>query len=189
MPSAGATPPTGRTFDGIDILERVPAGRPVEPRRLFWRQRRGDSTWWAVRDGSLKLIRPAQGAAIVEHLFDLAQDPGEQPRIIRDNGPQFVAEDRTPLGSNPSADPRPEASGEGDGSLALPSASARTLGPTRNQYRARLQNLSVHSYRTSKSFTTSSPESHSLTRICHLPEAADRGRRKGMVRRPSSMRW
>lgn len=75
---AGATPPAGRAFDGIDILELVQAGRPVEPRLLFWRQRRGDHTWWAVRDGSLKWIRRAKGAASEEHLFDLAQDPGEQ---------------------------------------------------------------------------------------------------------------
>jgi N-acetylgalactosamine-6-sulfatase len=75
---AGAAPPPGRTFDGMDILERIEAGRPVEPRLLVWRQRRGDNTWWAVRDGSLKLIRRAKGAVLEEHLFDVAQDPGEQ---------------------------------------------------------------------------------------------------------------
>ena len=86
---AGATPPAGRAFDGIDIVERIQAGRPVEPRLLFWRQRRGDSTWWAVRDDSLKLIRHAKGAAIEEHLFDLAQDPGEQ-QDLRETRPHDV---------------------------------------------------------------------------------------------------
>jgi len=79
---AGATPPAGRTFDGIDILERIQAGRAVEPRLVFWRQRRGDNTWWAVRDGSLKLVRRAKGAVREELLFDLAQDPGEQRDLV-----------------------------------------------------------------------------------------------------------
>lgn len=86
---AGTTPPAGRAFDGIDILERIQAGRPVEPRLLFWRQRRGDNTWWAVRDGSLKWIRRAKGAAREEHLFDLAQDPGEQ-QDVREMRPHDV---------------------------------------------------------------------------------------------------
>jgi len=86
---ASAKPPARRSFDGIDILERIQAGRPVEPRLLFWRQRRGDNTWWAVRDGALKLIRHAKGAAIEEHLFDLARDPGEQ-QDLRDIRPHDV---------------------------------------------------------------------------------------------------
>lgn len=86
---AGAKPPAGRPFDGIDIVERIQAGWPVEPRRLFWRQQRGDSTWWAVRDGSLKLLRRAKEAVIEEHLFDLAQDPGEQ-QDLRETRPHDV---------------------------------------------------------------------------------------------------
>ena len=74
---AGAKPPAGRAFDGIDILDHVASGRAPVPRTLFWRGRRGDRTWWAVRDGSLKYIRQADGVEVREFLFDLSRDPAE----------------------------------------------------------------------------------------------------------------
>jgi N-acetylgalactosamine-6-sulfatase len=79
---AGAKLPEGRQFDGIDILDRIESGKPVEPRALFWRKKRGDDNWWGVRDGSLKYIRHAQGKRIEEHLFDLAKDIGEQTDLL-----------------------------------------------------------------------------------------------------------
>jgi len=78
---AGAKPPSGRESDGIDILDHVAAGRPDVPRTLFWRGRRGERTWWAVRDGSLKYVRQAEGARVKEFLFDLGPDPAENENL------------------------------------------------------------------------------------------------------------
>ena len=75
--AAGAAPPEGRAFDGIDILERSGLGRPASPRTLFWRARRGTRTWWAVRDGALKYVALQDEDSRREHLFDLDRDPGE----------------------------------------------------------------------------------------------------------------
>ncbi|MEJ7636892.1 MAG: sulfatase-like hydrolase/transferase [Singulisphaera sp.] len=75
--AAGAAPPEGRAFDGIDILERLGQGGPATPRTLFWRARRGTRTWWAVRDGALKYIALQDEDSRREHLFGLDRDPGE----------------------------------------------------------------------------------------------------------------
>jgi len=78
---AGAKEPAHRPFDGIDILRHLQERRPVEPRTLFWRQRRGDLTWRAVRDGSLKYVSRQVGDKKEEHLFDLSRDPGEKNNL------------------------------------------------------------------------------------------------------------
>lgn len=75
---AGADVPQERPFDGIDILARVQQGVPSEARTLFWRGRRGDVTWSAVRDGDLKRIWKRTGDQTESWLFDLAADPAEQ---------------------------------------------------------------------------------------------------------------
>ncbi|MEA3226758.1 MAG: sulfatase-like hydrolase/transferase, partial [Planctomycetota bacterium] len=41
---AGAEVPSGRDFDGIDILQHVKGGTPLARRTLFWRGRRGQRT-------------------------------------------------------------------------------------------------------------------------------------------------
>jgi hypothetical protein len=66
----------------MDILAHIEAGRPDQPRTLCWRQRRGESTWWAVRDGGLKYVRHAKAGQTEEHLFDLTQDEGESRDLI-----------------------------------------------------------------------------------------------------------
>ncbi len=81
--TARAPVPAGHTFDGIDLLgltatRSTPAARP-----LFWRGRRGVSSWTAVLDGALKYVRRTQrGAVSVEGLFDLAKDPAEQKDLL-----------------------------------------------------------------------------------------------------------
>jgi hypothetical protein len=64
--------------------------------------------------------------------------------------------------------------------------------PAANRLRSRAIREPWSAYRrtylTSNSFTASSPETHSLTRIWHLPGGAVSGRRKGMIRRPDSIR-
>lgn len=72
--AAGAEPARG---DGMDLVAKLAAGGPPEPRTLFWRARRGEVTWKAVRDGDLKYVARRGAAAAEEHLFDLAADTGE----------------------------------------------------------------------------------------------------------------
>jgi N-acetylgalactosamine-6-sulfatase len=79
---AGASPPPDHPFDGIDLLNRLEEGAAPQPRTLFWRGRRGDSTWAAVRDGSLKWILHQQGDKRTEYLFDLAGDPAEKNSLL-----------------------------------------------------------------------------------------------------------
>ncbi len=75
---AGAAPPDGRPLDGHPVLVDVIEGRETPPRDLFWRARRGERTWKAVRSGNLKWIRREDaGAGAEEWLFDLDSDPGE----------------------------------------------------------------------------------------------------------------
>ena len=81
---AGATVPRGREFDGLDILKLVETGRPLLKRTLFWRGRRGDRTWRAVRDGDLKYIRRTDGRRTEEYLFDLKEDVGETRNLLEE---------------------------------------------------------------------------------------------------------
>lgn len=69
-------------LDGIDILGRVLADEPPEPRTLFWRYRRGLVTRKAVRDGDLKLIEDREAEAHAVHLYDVATDPGETRDLV-----------------------------------------------------------------------------------------------------------
>jgi arylsulfatase A-like enzyme len=71
LAAAGASLPTDRTYDGVDLAPHwsgARAGRPHE--QLFWRAGRSS----AVRAGDLKLVRHREQV----ELFDLASDPGEQ---------------------------------------------------------------------------------------------------------------
>ncbi|HUT34383.1 MAG TPA: sulfatase-like hydrolase/transferase [Planctomycetota bacterium] len=78
--AAGVTPP--RPFDGMDILGHVGAGAKDFARTLFWRARRGERTWRAVRDGSLKYLSRQDGEKLEEWLFDLEADPAEKNDLL-----------------------------------------------------------------------------------------------------------
>jgi arylsulfatase A-like enzyme len=82
--AAGAKPPVGRTFDGMDILQAVATNQPIQKRTLFWRARRGEWTRKAIRDGSLKYIRLQNGDDVKEYLFDLERDPAEKNNLLND---------------------------------------------------------------------------------------------------------
>lgn len=71
-----------RLFDGIDILREIEQGRPPRKRTLFWRARRGERTWRAVRDGSMKYISRRDGEKLQEYLFDLEHDPAEKDNLL-----------------------------------------------------------------------------------------------------------
>ncbi len=79
------TPEKG--LDGIDLIDHLVSGKENFPRDLFWRKKRGQQVRSAVRSGSLKYIRAANGAEVQEYLFDLASDPGENINLI-DNRPK-----------------------------------------------------------------------------------------------------
>src|SRR5690606_33799505 len=79
---AGANVPPGRQLDGVDILARIAADEPEQPRTLFWRYRRGDTTWRSVLDGDLKLIHRQEGSALRREMFDLAADPAEKEDVL-----------------------------------------------------------------------------------------------------------
>lgn len=79
---AGADVPDNRTFDGIDILRYAEKSLPPPDRTLFWRGRRADRTWRAVREGELKYVSFQEGAKIEEWLFNIARDPGEKISLI-----------------------------------------------------------------------------------------------------------
>ena len=59
------------------------------PRTLFWRGKRGDRTWWAVRDGDSKYVRKTEGGQTDEWLFDLATDVGEEHGEVQAGLPQL----------------------------------------------------------------------------------------------------
>lgn len=75
---AGATLPQGVTLDGDDLLEHTLHEGADYPRTLFWRSRRGERTWRAVRDGDWKYIHRIDEGVTDEWLFNLAEDPGEK---------------------------------------------------------------------------------------------------------------
>jgi N-acetylgalactosamine-6-sulfatase len=81
---AGAPPSKERPFDGVDILNDIAMMRHPRKRALFWRARRGERTWRAVREGSLKYISRREGDALQEYLFDIEHDPGEKSNLIAD---------------------------------------------------------------------------------------------------------
>ncbi len=74
-------------LDGVDIIRHVVERRDDFSRTLFWRGRRGERTWWAVRDGDVKYVRQRDGRQISEWLFNLANDVGEQIDTISTNAP------------------------------------------------------------------------------------------------------
>jgi N-acetylgalactosamine-6-sulfatase len=84
---AGAQPPDGRVLDGHPVLVDVIENRETPARDFFWRARRGERTWRAVRSGPLKLIGRDDGGEREEWLFDLQDDPGEKNNLLTTHGP------------------------------------------------------------------------------------------------------
>lgn len=78
----GGQVPESMAPDGIDILDRVVQGKGDEMRTLFWRARRDDLTWRAVRDGDLKYVNKTEAGKSEEWVFDLAEDPGESENLL-----------------------------------------------------------------------------------------------------------
>jgi len=89
-------PPSDQPFDGIDILGDIARQRPEPGRTLFWRAKRGHTTWgaerpatpqpdriWrAVRQGPLKYVSRQDGDQLEEHLFDIPGDISEKNNLM-----------------------------------------------------------------------------------------------------------
>jgi N-acetylgalactosamine-6-sulfatase len=76
-------------LDGIDLFGHLIEGKPDQARTLHWRAKRGDRTWWAIREGDWKFLRKREGAQTEDWLFNLAEDPEEQTNL---QGPSHTAE-------------------------------------------------------------------------------------------------
>jgi N-acetylgalactosamine-6-sulfatase len=85
---AGGKELKGHKFDGIDIIGQLEEKRPPKDRTVFWRARRGERTWRAVRDGNMKYLSRQEGKATEEYLFNLSDDPGEKTNLLNANSKQ-----------------------------------------------------------------------------------------------------
>lgn len=85
LAAAGATSRADRPLDGQNVLGDIAAGKPAQPRTLFWRSRRADRTWKAVRKGRLKYVWQQDGEDVREYLFDLTSDPSEKKNLLSEN--------------------------------------------------------------------------------------------------------
>lgn len=82
LAAAGCQAPSNRPLDGIDILGQIAADEPPQPRTLFWRARRAQRTWKAVRKGNLKYVWRQDGTQLDEYLFDLSTDQSESKNLL-----------------------------------------------------------------------------------------------------------
>lgn len=64
-------------LEGIDLLGKAAAGKEPEDRTLYWRSRRGERTWRAIRDKNWKYIKKIDEGKTEEWIFNLKQDPTE----------------------------------------------------------------------------------------------------------------
>jgi arylsulfatase A-like enzyme len=87
---AGVAVPGGGGLDGMDILAHVVEGEADMDRELYWRSKRGERTWWAVRDGDLKYVRKEDAGVVEEWMFDLGTDEGEAKDLKGAEGEDFA---------------------------------------------------------------------------------------------------
>ena len=64
-------------LDGFDLVKHITENKKDFARTLFWRGKRGERTWSAVRSGDLKYVRKVEGKTS-EWLFDLGNDIAEK---------------------------------------------------------------------------------------------------------------
>lgn len=64
-------------LEGYDIVDHVISGADDFDRTLFWRGKRGDRVWSAVRKGDWKLVTKRQRDQQERWLYDLSKDTGE----------------------------------------------------------------------------------------------------------------
>ncbi|MCA9049782.1 MAG: sulfatase-like hydrolase/transferase [Planctomycetaceae bacterium] len=94
--AAAAEPRADRPLDGIDVLGQIAAGTTPTPRNLYWRARRANRTWRAVRENNWKYVSRTDGDGFEEFLFDLKEDPSESINLLS-NEPQTAQRIKTAL--------------------------------------------------------------------------------------------
>lgn len=72
---AGAKIP--ETLEGDDIINHVVSNGSDYTRTLFWRGKRGNRVWSAVRHGDRKYVRRVEGQVSEDWIFDLEKDKAE----------------------------------------------------------------------------------------------------------------
>ncbi len=82
LAAADLTLPKDRPLDSMDVLGQIAKNEPAKDRTLFWRARRAERTWKAVRDQNLKYIARKDGEQMEEYLFDLKTNPAETRNLI-----------------------------------------------------------------------------------------------------------
>ncbi len=80
--AAGAVSTVTAKLDGDDLLAHVAEGKPDYPRTLHWRSRRGDRTWWAIRNDEYKWVKRNDGGTVDEWFFHIQEDPGELQSLL-----------------------------------------------------------------------------------------------------------
>ena len=85
---AGAKTPAN-LLDGFDVVDHVAKQKPNFKRTLYWRGKRGERTWWAVRDGNYKYVRKTEGNT-EEWLYDLSNDIGESNDLSQKKSEQVA---------------------------------------------------------------------------------------------------
>ncbi len=65
-------------LDGYDIISHLVQRKPNIPRTLFWRGKRGETVWKAVRHGDQKLVIKQDKADDLQGVYDLSIDPAEK---------------------------------------------------------------------------------------------------------------
>ena len=76
-------------LDGFDVVDHVAKQKPNFKRTLYWRGKRGERTWWAVRDGNYKYVRKTEGTT-EEWLYDLSNDIGESNDLSQKKSEQVA---------------------------------------------------------------------------------------------------
>ena len=72
-------------LDGYDIVKHVMKRQRDVRRTLFWRGRRGERIWRAVRDGDMKYVQKNEGSNSEAWMFNLASDVGKTNDLFSKN--------------------------------------------------------------------------------------------------------
>ena len=76
---------------GYDIISHIVERKTDFARTLFWRGKRGNKVWKAVRHADKKLVIQKGEAEQIQAVFDLSLDPGERRNLASDH-PQLTLE-------------------------------------------------------------------------------------------------
>ena len=69
-------------LDGYDIISHVTERKPDVERTLYWRGRRGDRTWRAVREANFKFVSKTEKGNSEAWMYNLTSDVGEQHNLL-----------------------------------------------------------------------------------------------------------